>query len=53
MIRPCYTERRENLLRKLLGNAEDVAKAVLNAITQSIDVNIAEIVVWPPKALNL
>jgi NADP-dependent 3-hydroxy acid dehydrogenase YdfG len=46
-------EKAQPLLRKLLGNAEDVAKAVLYAITQPIDVNIADIVVRPPKTLNL
>jgi NADP-dependent 3-hydroxy acid dehydrogenase YdfG len=46
-------EKAQPLLRKLLGNAEDVANAVLYAVTQPIDVNIADIVVRPPKTLNL
>jgi len=41
------------LLKQVLGNAEDVARAVLYAVTQPIDVNIAELVVRPPKQLNL
>jgi len=40
-------------LRQLLGEPEDVAKAVLYAVTQPIHVNIADIVVRPPKQLNL
>ncbi len=40
-------------LRKLLGAPEDVARAVLFAVTQPIDVNVAEIVVRPPKAIQL
>jgi NADP-dependent 3-hydroxy acid dehydrogenase YdfG len=41
------------LLKQVLGNADDVAKAVLYAVTQPIEVNIADIVVRPPKQLNL
>jgi NADP-dependent 3-hydroxy acid dehydrogenase YdfG len=40
-------------LRNLLGRPEDVAEAVLFAVTQPITVNIADIVVRPPKSLNL
>jgi NADP-dependent 3-hydroxy acid dehydrogenase YdfG len=40
-------------LRNLLGRPEDVAEAVLFAVTQPINVNIADIVVRPPKSLNL
>jgi NADP-dependent 3-hydroxy acid dehydrogenase YdfG len=41
------------VMRQLLGSAEDVADAVLYAIAQPIHVNVAEIVVRPPKHLNL
>lgn len=41
------------LMRQVLGNPEEVADAVLYAVTQPINVNIAEIVVRPPKQLNL
>jgi NADP-dependent 3-hydroxy acid dehydrogenase YdfG len=40
-------------LRNLLGRPEDVAEAVLYAVCQPITVNIADIVVRPPKNLNL
>jgi len=40
-------------LRQTLGNPEDVANAVLFAVAQPIDVNIAEIVVRPPRQLAL
>lgn len=45
----------ENLgaLARMLGNPEDVANAVLFAVTQPPNVNIADIVVRPPKALPL
>ncbi len=46
-------EKVQPALRQLLGSAEDVAGAVLFAVTQPIHVNIADIVVRPPKALNL
>ncbi len=38
-------------MRQTLGNPEDVANAVLFAVSQPIDVNVAEIVVRPPKQL--
>jgi NADP-dependent 3-hydroxy acid dehydrogenase YdfG len=41
------------LMKQVLANAEDVANAVLYAITQPIHVNVAEIVVRPPKQLAL
>jgi len=40
-------------LKNLLGNPEDVANAVLYAVSQPIHVDIADIVVRPPKDLNL
>ena len=39
--------------KQLLGNAYDVANAVLYAVTQPIEVNVAEIVVRPPRAMTL
>jgi NADP-dependent 3-hydroxy acid dehydrogenase YdfG len=40
-------------MKQLLGSPEDVAEAVLFAVTLPITVNIADIVVRPPKQLNL
>ena len=40
-------------MKQLLGNPNDVAKAVVYAVTQPIEVNIADIVVRPPRAMNL
>ena len=40
-------------MRQLLASPEDVAEAVLFAISQPIQVNVAEIVVRPPKQLGL
>ena len=40
-------------MKQLLSDPNDVAKAVLYAVTQPIEVNIAEIVVRPPKAMNI
>ena len=41
------------LLKQILGNAEDVANAVLYAVSQPIEVNIADIVIRPAKQMNL
>jgi NADP-dependent 3-hydroxy acid dehydrogenase YdfG len=41
------------LLPQVLGSADDVARAVLWAVTQPITVDVADIVVRPPKQLNL
>ncbi len=41
------------MMKQVLGAAEDVANAVLFAVTQPIHVNIAEMVVRPPKQLAL
>jgi NADP-dependent 3-hydroxy acid dehydrogenase YdfG len=46
-------EKLQPLMKQVLGNPEDVANAVLYVVTQPIDVNIAEIVVRPPKQLAL
>jgi len=40
-------------LKQLLSAPEDVARAVLFAVTQPIEVNVADIVVRPAKQLNL
>lgn len=46
-------ERLQPMMDQLLCAPEDVAEAVLFAITQPIRVNIEEIVVRPPRQLNL
>jgi len=46
-------EKLQPALAQMLGNPDDVARAVLYAVTQPIDVNIAEIVVRPPKQIAL
>jgi hypothetical protein len=40
-------------LRQTLGTPEDIANAVLFAVTQPIEVNVAEIVVRPPRQLAI
>jgi NADP-dependent 3-hydroxy acid dehydrogenase YdfG len=40
-------------MQQLLGHPDDVAEAVLYAVMQPSRVNIAEVVVRPPKQLNL
>jgi NADP-dependent 3-hydroxy acid dehydrogenase YdfG len=46
-------EKLQPAMRQLLGNPEDVAAAVHFAVTQPIHVNVADVVVRPPKQLNL
>jgi NADP-dependent 3-hydroxy acid dehydrogenase YdfG len=46
-------ERIAPLYRQMLGAPEDVADAVLYAVTQPIHVNVADIVVRPPKQIHL
>jgi len=46
-------EKLQPMMQQLLCAPEDVAEAVLFAITQPIRVNIEEIVVRPPRQLNL
>jgi NADP-dependent 3-hydroxy acid dehydrogenase YdfG len=46
-------EKLQPMMKQVLANAEDVANAVLYAVTQPINVNVAEIVVRPPKQLAL
>jgi NADP-dependent 3-hydroxy acid dehydrogenase YdfG len=46
-------ERLQPAMRQLLASPEDVAEAVVFAISQPIQVNVAEIVVRPPKQLSI
>ncbi len=46
-------EKLQPAMRQVLGNAEDVADAVLYAVTLPITVNVADIVIRPPKQLAL
>jgi len=41
------------MLRQTLGSPDDIASAVLYAVTQPIEVNVAEIVVRPPRQLAI
>jgi NADP-dependent 3-hydroxy acid dehydrogenase YdfG len=40
-------------MRQMLGSPEDIASAVLYAVSQPIDVNVAEIVVRPPRQIAI
>jgi NADP-dependent 3-hydroxy acid dehydrogenase YdfG len=46
-------EKLQPAMHRVLSSPEDVATAVLFAVTQPIEVNIADIVVRPPKQLQL
>jgi NADP-dependent 3-hydroxy acid dehydrogenase YdfG len=46
-------EKLQGPLRQTLGSADDIAGAVLYAVSQPIDVNVAEMVVRPPRQLAL
>ena len=46
-------DKAQPLLKKVLGSPEDVADAVLYSVTVPSHVNVADIVVRPPKALSL
>lgn len=46
-------EQLQPMMQQVLGSAAAVADAVLYAVTQPIHVNVAEIVVRPPKQLSL
>ena len=45
-------ERMPAPMRRVLGSPEDVANAVLFAVTQPIDVNVSEVIVRPPKQMT-
>jgi NADP-dependent 3-hydroxy acid dehydrogenase YdfG len=46
-------ERLQAAMRQILASPEEVADAVLYAVTQPIHVNVADIVVRPPKQLQI
>ena len=46
-------DRLQPMMKQVLASADDVANAVLYAVTQPIHVNVSEIVVRPPKQLAL
>lgn len=46
-------DRVQKVMTKVLGDADEIAKAVLYVVTQPIDINIEEIVIRPGKSLNL
>jgi NADP-dependent 3-hydroxy acid dehydrogenase YdfG len=46
-------ERAQGQMRQLIGSPDDVANAVFYAVTQPIDVNVFEMVIRPPKQLNV
>jgi NADP-dependent 3-hydroxy acid dehydrogenase YdfG len=46
-------DRLQPMMKQVLASADDVARAVLYAVTQPIEVNVSEIVVRPAKQLAL
>ena len=50
---PEVLDQQQQNAKQMLANAHDVSKAVLYAVTQPIEVNVAEIVVRPPRAMNV
>jgi NADP-dependent 3-hydroxy acid dehydrogenase YdfG len=46
-------EKLQPIMKQVLGSPQDVADAVLYAVTQPIQVNVSEIVIRPPKQLAL
>jgi NADP-dependent 3-hydroxy acid dehydrogenase YdfG len=40
-------------MRQMLGSPDDIASAVLYAVSQPIDVNVAEVVVRPPRQIAI
>ena len=46
-------EKLQPMMKRVLASPEDVANAVLYAVTQPIDVNVAEIVIRPAKQIPL
>ncbi len=52
-VPPDVLEALQANMKQLLGSPNDVAKAVLYAVTQPIEVDIADIVVRPPRAMTL
>ncbi|MDE0885714.1 MAG: SDR family oxidoreductase [Myxococcota bacterium] len=52
-IPPEVLETLADKMKQVLGHPDDVARAVLFAVNQPIEVNLADIVVRPPKSMNL